>query len=241
MPIFRGPAMERVASGCDPTHMRILHTLSTIVLALALPGATLLAAAQAPSPAASATDGKTAAITLEGRALVDALRHGGYVLYLRHTSTDFSQNDAAMTSYADCASQRNLTEVGRAEARAIAVSLRALRIPIGEVLASPYCRTMETGRLAFGKATPSPAVRGGPAHPESTDRYADLRRLLSTPVAGKTNLAISSHGNPFVAVAGSPRLAEGEVAVIEPLGNGRFRIVARVTKTGWVPLSALAR
>ena len=51
--------------------------------------------------------------------VVAKLREGGLVLYMRHTSTDFSQNDAAMTSYADCAHQRNLTEKGRAEAREI--------------------------------------------------------------------------------------------------------------------------
>ena len=47
------------------------------------------------------------------------LREGGYVLYLRHTSTDFSQNDSRMTSFDDCASQRNLTDQGRDEAPAI--------------------------------------------------------------------------------------------------------------------------
>src|SRR5690242_10904927 len=30
---------------------------------------------------------------LEGKALADALRQGGYVLYLRHASTDFGQSD----------------------------------------------------------------------------------------------------------------------------------------------------
>jgi hypothetical protein len=213
--------------------------IGAIVLAFVL-AAALPASAQAPAPYGTTQTpaaAERAAPALEGRALVDALRRGGYVLYLRHTSTDFSQNDAAMTSYADCASQRNLTDAGRAEARAIAAGLRALRIPIGEVLASPYCRTMETGRLAFGKATPSPAVRGGPAQAESAERYAELRRLLSTPLAGATNLAISSHGNPFNAVAGPPYLAEGEIAVVQPQGNGAFRIVARVTKTGWTELA----
>ena len=50
------------------------------------------------------------------------------------------------------------------------------------------------------------------------------------------NLAIASHGNPFVAVAGGPYLAEGEAAVIEPLGDAGFRIVARIRKDEWATL-----
>lgn len=193
----------------------------------------VLAAPLSPALAQSAA---IATPALEGSALLTALRGGGYILYLRHTSTDFGQSDEAMTTFEDCARQRNLTDQGRVEARAIGAALRELRIPVGEVLASPYCRTQETGRLVFGKATVSSAVRGGPAQTESTERYAELLRLLSTPVARGTNLAISSHGNPFRAVAGPPYLAEGEIAVIEPLGNGRFRVVARVAKDGWPAL-----
>lgn len=174
--------------------------------------------------------------TLAGPALLAALRTGGYVLYLRHTATDFGQSDTQMSDYANCATQRNLTDAGRDEARAIAVALRALRIPIGTVFASPYCRTMETGRLAFGTATPSLVVRGGPASPDHPDRYADLRALLGAPVPRGTNVAIASHGNPFAAVAGPPYLAEGETAVVEPLGGSRFRVVARIPKDGWAAL-----
>ena len=68
--------------------------------------------------------------------VLNLLREGGYVLYLRHTSTDFSQNDSRMTSFEDCASQRNLTDRGRDEARAIGEHVKRLEIPIGEVLAS---------------------------------------------------------------------------------------------------------
>src|SRR5262249_17311460 len=88
-------------------------------------------------------------------AIVGKLREGGLVLYMRHTSTDFSQNDAAMTTYADCAHQRNLTEKGRDEAREIGAHLKRLAIPVGQVLASPFCRTMETARLAL---SPAPAL-----------------------------------------------------------------------------------
>ncbi len=175
---------------------------------------------------------------LHGRALLNALAGGGYILYFRHTSTDFGQSDERMTGYEDCATQRNLTDLGRAEARAIGAALTELRIPVGDVLASPFCRTMETATLIFGRAKATPAVRRGPAQPESPDRYVALRELLGTPVRGGTNLAIVSHGNPFRAVAGGPYLAEGEAAVIEPLGNAGFSIIARVRKDGWSALAA---
>ena len=174
---------------------------------------------------------------LTGAPLLAALRKGGYILYFRHTSTDFGQNDERMTGYEDCARQRNLTDAGRAEARAIGAAIRNLGIPIGEVLASPFCRTRETGELIFGRAMATPAVRGGPAQTDD-DRYADLKLLLSAPVPGGVNLAITSHGNPYRAVVGGAYLAEGEAAVIEPRGKEGFSVVARIRKDEW---SALAK
>src|SRR5258708_31801027 len=112
--------------------------------------------------------------------LLAKLREGGYVLYMRHTSTDFSQNDTSSRSFEDCANQRNLTDKGRDEARAIGQHIKRLRIPVGTVLASPFCRTMETARLAFGKATPMQEVRGGPAQTEDPKRYEGLKKLLSS-------------------------------------------------------------
>ena len=157
------------------------------------------------------------------------------MLYFRHTATDFGQNDEKMTGFEDCATQRNLTDGGRADARAIGAAIRSFGIPIGDVLASPYCRTRETAELIFGRHTVAPAVRGGPASAEA-GRYAELKALLARRVASGVNVVISSHGNPFVAVAGGPYLAEGEAAVIEPLGNAGFRIVARIRKDEWAAL-----
>ena len=162
-------------------------------------------------------------------ALPGRLREGGYVLYLRHASTDMTRNDASMKSYEDCASQRDLTDKGRAEARTIGEHVRRLKIPIGEVLASPFCRTMDTARLAFGRAQASNEVRGGPVQ---ASRYEALQKLLSTPVSKGENRVISSHGNPFYALAGAPYLAEGEMAVVEPQGSG-FAVVGRVGIDDW--------
>ena len=140
-----------------------------------------------------------------------------------------------MTGYEDCATQRNLTDAGRVEARAIGAALRELAIPVDRVLASPFCRTRETAQLIFGRAETSPSVRGGPAD-ASGGRYAALVALLSEPVPAGANLAIVSHGNPFRAVAGGPYLAEGEAAVVLPQGAAGFRVVARVRKDEWAAL-----
>src|SRR6266508_2870032 len=145
---------------------------------------------------------------IPGPDLVRELRKGGHVLYIRHTSTDFGQNDENMTSFEDCATQRNLTDKGREEARAIAAAIKRLGVPIG-------------------------SVRAGLARAGDETRYAPLRKLLSTKFDEGTNLVISSHGNPFRAVAGPPHLEEGELAVIQPLGDDKFGILARLRVSDW--------
>jgi phosphohistidine phosphatase SixA len=202
---------------------RRLHAAVILVFALLL-GVPVFALEPAPA-------------SLAGAQLLAALREGGLVLYFRHTSTDFGQNDEQMTGFEDCTHQRNLTDGGRAEARRIGIEIARLKVPAGDVLASPFCRTMETARLIFGRADASPDVRGGPARPDSPERYAALRKLLSTPVPPGTDLVIVSHGNPFAAVAGTPYLAEGEAAVIRPLGAQGFTIVARIKKDEWQTLA----
>ena len=64
---------------------------------------------------------------------------GGLTLYFRHTATDFSQNDAAMTTHEACATQRNLSQAGRAQARDIGAAIRRMQLP---VVQASSCRCM---------------------------------------------------------------------------------------------------
>ncbi len=172
--------------------------------------------------------------------LLSELRKGGYILYFRHAATDFSQNDSKMKSYEDCAGQRNLIDQGRADARAVGATIRQLGIPVGTVLSSPFCRTVETALLVFDRAEKTQQVRGGPGAPADSDRYAPLRKILVTPVPKGANLAVVSHANPLYSVAGPPYLAEGEAAVIRPLGGG-FEIFARIRVEDWEALKGAAK
>ena len=201
--------------------------------------------AQAPSPQFGAVPppapGRSAAPAKEwpGPALLAELKRGGYTLYFRHTSTDFSRDDVKSRGDDDCDNQRPLTEQGRFEARSIGNDLRQLGIPIGEVLASPRCRTVEVAQLAFGKFTLAPEARGGGFYQKPVTRYDGLRALFDQgPGAGK-NTVIVSHGNPFYATAGAPYLAEGEAAVVKPLGKD-FTVIARVRWNGWMTLADTA-
>jgi phosphohistidine phosphatase SixA len=199
----------------------------------------LLAGALALSlmaPAAATAQG-TAAAPLRGAELLEALRTGGFVLYFRHADTDHRQNDSRMTRVDDCANQRNLTDRGRDNSREIGAGIRAAGIPIGAVLASPMCRTLETAVLAFGAAEKTPAVReGGPAPPGAAERYAALRALLSTPPAPGANTVIVGHAYPYYSLVGGQYLSEGEADVLRPTGSG-FEFVARLGVGRWRELA----
>jgi phosphohistidine phosphatase SixA len=217
----------------------VTRTTATLSSSLAL-AALLSASAAWTQSAAPSERSSLPERTLGASELLSALRKGGYVLYFRHAATDFSQNDEKMKSYEDCADQRNLIDRGRADARAAGAAIRRLGIPVERVLASPFCRTVETAQLLFGRAEKMQQARGGPAVPTGSARYAALQKILATPVRPGTNLVVVSHGNPFYSLAGPPYLAEGEAAVVRPLGAD-FQVVARVRVDDWGALADAAR
>ena len=177
-------------------------------------------------------------------ALVEMLRRGGYNIYFRHVATDWSQSDRVerRDDWLDCdpARMRQLSAEGRADAQAIGEALRSLRIPVGEVLASPYCRTMETARLMdLGPVRASTDVmnlRSASYFGGRAEIVATARRLLSIPPPPGVNRVIVAHGN--VAREATPVYpGEGEAVVFEPLGVG-FRLAGRVTPEDWRRIDA---
>jgi phosphohistidine phosphatase SixA len=171
---------------------------------------------------------------LVGAELVEALRDGGHVLYLRHTETPEDGVDQP-GSLGDCSRQRALNDAGRADARALGEALRALEVPVGEVLASPYCRTVETAELAFGRVTqedglltPTPDTRGPTTQA--------LRELLSTePADGENTVLVGHLTNLRLLSTASPD--EGGTVVLRPDGEG-FLLVGSVPPQGWQELAA---
>jgi len=175
---------------------------------------------------------------LAGRALVDALRHGGYVIVMRHATTE-AKPDAPSVDLANCATQRNLIVEGRTMARSIGSALDAMQVPLGRVISSPFCRTRDTADLAFGhgdtnaglgeKAMKNPAT--------SAEAAAALRPLVAAPVPTGTNTIVVTHGFNIKSIVGAD-FVEGEAAIFRPDGKGGFTLIARLLPPDWAKLAS---
>jgi phosphohistidine phosphatase SixA len=169
-------------------------------------------------------------------ALVADLRHGGYVLYLRHAETG-TFNEGAVRDLADCSWQRNLNDHGREQAVIVGQKFRGQGINFARVEASPFCRTRQTAELAFGK---QPTLNRDLYYhvsqtlPEIDAANAKLKaRLGQKPPAG-VNVALVGHA-PTMREAAQVELPEGHGALVKPNGDGTFRVVARVSSAGITP------
>jgi virginiamycin B lyase len=160
------------------------------------------------------------------------------VLVLRHAVTDQSKQDDHPVDLADCSTQRNLSTLGRAQARAIARAVRRLDLPIGTVLTSRYCRTQETARLAFGRGKVESALLNTISAAHDTawrNQMRAARRLIGTPPTAGTLTVLVTHGD-VVSDATGLVLDEGETLVFRPLGNSRYRLVGRIAPDTWSAL-----
>jgi phosphohistidine phosphatase SixA len=81
--------------------------------------------------------------------LVAAIQDGGKVIYLRHAATNQREVDTGRLG--DRSGQRNLSADGIRQAERLGHALRALRVPLNEILASPVFRARDTAELAFGE------------------------------------------------------------------------------------------
>jgi phosphohistidine phosphatase SixA len=168
--------------------------------------------------------------------LVHALREGGYVLYFRHAATEATVEEWDELDITDCATQRNLSEKGREQARVIGTAFDAFDIKVARTLSSPFCRAVDTSTLAFGKAEISDDLYFS-VFAEADDfqrRRMALRAWLATPQAAGTNLVMVSHKHNLEDAVGVSLEAEGAAAVFRPHGDGTFVLVAVVPPEKWI-------
>jgi broad specificity phosphatase PhoE len=185
-----------------------LATLALAALVLAY------SVARADSPSDPAAQAKLWAL----------LQGGGQVVLMRHGVTYPETGEAPGARVGDCATQRNLSAAGKAEARQVGAAFRAHQVPVGEVRSSRWCRCLDTARLAFGRVEPWPELEfaGWDDTPEKRRRERALRDLAGTrPARGNTILV--SHGFVIGPLVGASP-ATAEFFVLTPQPDGSFRL-----------------
>ena len=157
----------------------------------------------------------------------DVLRGGGQIVMLRHASTEPGLGDPPGFRLDDCATQRNLSEAGRAEARRIGAAFLRRAVPVARVLSSRWCRCVETARLAFGRVEPwSPLDSFFDDRSREPQQTRVVLALIAAPFTGG-NLILVTHQVNITALTGIVP-ATGEMVVLSPEPGGKFRIVGRL-------------
>ena len=175
--------------------------------------------------------------------LVPALQKGGYVLFMRHPKTHADQADTDPLHIDNVKAQRQLSDDGRKQARGLGEAFRALKIPVGSVMSdaperqlAEFARAGASGLTVHVEASIDVSEGGLVVSPNENQRRAGaLKKLLGTaPPAGK-NLIVVSHRSNLQDAAGKDLgdVAEGEVVVFQPLGDGKFKLIARVPADVW--------
>jgi len=168
---------------------------------------------------------------LSGTKLVETLQGGGFVIYIHNGESDQSQNNPDIQNLENCAQSSHLSTQSQIDARTIGISFSALSIPVGQVVYSGSCSSLEIAMQIYGRAENWLDLIGSAA-PLRGERITALRQILSTrPQPGVNNVFVG-HGLDITDVTGIT-FAQGETAIYKPLGKTGYSLVARIMPGAW--------
>ena len=151
-------------------------------------------------------------------ALADArfarLSQPGIIAVMRHAQAP-GTGDSGSFALDDCATQRNLDEGGRRQARNIGTAIRAAGVIADQVFTSQWCRCRDTARLLdVGPVEDQPLLNSFFRNPARADQQTDeLRQLLFSLLPAETVILVTHYVN-IRALTGRS-VASGEVLLLE--------------------------
>jgi phosphohistidine phosphatase SixA len=145
-----------------------------------------------------------------------ALRAGGHVALVRHGATAGGAGDPPGFRLDDCATQRNLNDKGRAEARRLGEQFRGEDVAVGKLMSSQWCWCQETAALMdLGLVELSATFNNAFT---LRDRVSELTAGARAIVAGWTEsgtLVVVTHGANILPLTGvTPE--EGGMVIVKP-------------------------
>jgi phosphohistidine phosphatase SixA len=147
-----------------------------------------------------------------------ALKQGGKVILLRHTHVDIREGIGHLAP-GNCAEEVNLSSRGVEQAKRLGEAFRVHGVSIGEVLTSPFCRCIDTGRLAFGRATPVEYLKP-PGVVSDEQAKLNQERVVQEILkhSGPLNLVMITHDLNIANVVLEGTVRMGEFFVVQSSG-----------------------
>lgn len=146
-----------------------------------------------------------------------ALQQGGKVVLMRHAHVVVKEGIGRLRP-GHCEEEVNLSALGVEQAKRVGAAFRAHGVAVGEVLSSPYCRSLYTGQLAFGRAQPVDYLLPTGVVSEQQAAANDNRlRNMIVAYRGAANLVVITQDLNIANIVLEP--AEmGEMFVLDPAG-----------------------
>jgi len=164
----------------------------------------------------------------ESKNLIGQMKAGGHILMIRHAMAPGS-GDPENFQLGDCATQRNLNDRGRAQARAIGEWLRAAGIEKARIFASQWCRCLDTARLIhLGPVTQLSALNSFYDRPQ--DREPNLKALqifLAKQTSASELLILVTHFVTISEITGEA-VSSGEGVVLRVKEKGVYEVAGRL-------------
>jgi phosphohistidine phosphatase SixA len=150
----------------------------------------------------------------------------GMILLFRHATAP-GTGDPPGFRLEDCATQRNLSAEGRAEAERLGQWFRDRAIQVGKVYSSRWCRCVDTAALGFpGQFEVNDIFNSFFSDRDSEPLQTDAARALLLQWKGPGVLVVITHQVNITALTGIvPQSAEGVVLSIE---NGALQVAGRL-------------
>ncbi|HSV57397.1 MAG TPA: histidine phosphatase family protein [Variovorax sp.] len=150
--------------------------------------------------------------------LAEHMRTGRCAVLMRHALTDPGVGDPPGFKLGQCATQRNLSEAGRAQARAAGEWFRARKLQPAAVRCSAWCRCIDTAMLVFGRQEPWPALNSSFGRGDDAARVRpQLLERLAAIGPGRFEVWVTHQVN-ISAFTGEPT-AMGEGLLVDTAGK----------------------
>lgn len=173
----------------------------------------------------------TPADAADDAALWAKLKDGGHVALVRHGRTPGGFGDPPGFRLDDCATQRNLTDEGRAQSRALGARFRTQGIRVDKVLSSQWCRCRETAALMdLGPIEPAATFNNVVVLSDQREQLRAGARDVISVWKGPDTLVVVTHGANIFALTGI-QPGEGGIVVVAPDANtkDKFRTLGQIT------------